>query len=211
LMLSGYSSGEVVIVMERLPVILEGAKVFDKKGIHPSDYSISFKFVDKVPKQGGKTHEKGMQDAGFMSPEELVVWSEEEASSPYLRTPPLKPRQKGPKSRWLHRCWVGSSTCSDLVHESVVYDGPSLPHIEKECFANDVPLDAAGTKLSLLLKKGRSRVNVTRKRKCQYKTKINRLRKGSGKIVSVGAKNGRMGSLIALNEHEGDDDPQVTP
>nr|GEV66585.1 tryptophan synthase beta chain 1 [Tanacetum cinerariifolium] len=56
----------------------------------------------------------------------------------------------------------------------------------------------------------RSRLNVTRERKCQYKTKINRLRKGRGKRGSVGAKNGRMGSLIALNEHEGDDDPQVT-
>ncbi|GJZ67847.1 hypothetical protein Tco_0631087 [Tanacetum coccineum] len=40
------SSGEVV--MERLPIILEGAKVFDKKGIHPSDYSISFKLADNV-------------------------------------------------------------------------------------------------------------------------------------------------------------------
>ncbi|GJZ69751.1 phospholipase-like protein [Tanacetum coccineum] len=38
---------------ERLPVILEGAKVFDKKGIHPSDYTISFKLADNVPKQGG--------------------------------------------------------------------------------------------------------------------------------------------------------------
>ncbi|GJZ46477.1 phospholipase-like protein [Tanacetum coccineum] len=37
---------------ERLPVILEGAKVFDKKGIHPSDYTISFKLADNVPKQG---------------------------------------------------------------------------------------------------------------------------------------------------------------
>ncbi|GKB00585.1 phospholipase-like protein [Tanacetum coccineum] len=38
---------------ECLPVILEGAKVFDKKGIHPSDYTISFKLADNVPKQGG--------------------------------------------------------------------------------------------------------------------------------------------------------------
>ncbi|GJT00563.1 hypothetical protein Tco_0821732 [Tanacetum coccineum] len=37
---------------ERLPVILEGAKVFDKKGIHPSDYTISFKLADNVLKQG---------------------------------------------------------------------------------------------------------------------------------------------------------------
>nr|GEU32774.1 phospholipase-like protein [Tanacetum cinerariifolium] len=38
---------------ERLPVILQGAKVFDKKGIHPSDYTIGFKLADNVPKQGG--------------------------------------------------------------------------------------------------------------------------------------------------------------
>ncbi|GJU05467.1 phospholipase-like protein [Tanacetum coccineum] len=43
----------VVNGYERLPVILEGAKVFDKKGIHPSDYTISFKLADNVPKQGG--------------------------------------------------------------------------------------------------------------------------------------------------------------
>ncbi|GJS04495.1 hypothetical protein Tco_0321003 [Tanacetum coccineum] len=105
----------------------------------------------------------------------------------------------------------GSSTCCDLVHESVVYNGPSLPHMEKECFANDIVLDAIGTKLLLLLKKkGRSRVNVTRKRTCLYRTKIKRLRKGLGKRVSGGAHYGRLGSLIGLNEHEGDDDPQVT-
>ncbi|GJV99546.1 phospholipase-like protein [Tanacetum coccineum] len=38
---------------ERLPVILVGAKVFDKKGIDPTDYCIMFKLADNVPKQGG--------------------------------------------------------------------------------------------------------------------------------------------------------------
>ncbi|GJX96511.1 hypothetical protein Tco_0352309 [Tanacetum coccineum] len=59
LMLSGCPSGLsvrltllYVLIQERLPVILEGAKVFDKKGIHPSDYIISFKLADNVPKQG---------------------------------------------------------------------------------------------------------------------------------------------------------------
>ncbi|GJU17435.1 reverse transcriptase domain-containing protein, partial [Tanacetum coccineum] len=37
---------------ERLPVILVGAKVFDKKGIDPTDYCIQFKLADSVPKQG---------------------------------------------------------------------------------------------------------------------------------------------------------------
>ncbi|GJU52221.1 phospholipase-like protein [Tanacetum coccineum] len=38
---------------ERLPIILLGAKVFDKKGIDPTDYCIRFKLADSVPKQGG--------------------------------------------------------------------------------------------------------------------------------------------------------------
>ncbi|GJZ13174.1 F-box domain containing protein [Tanacetum coccineum] len=38
---------------QRLPVILEGAKVFDKKGINQSDYCIRFKLGDSVPKHGG--------------------------------------------------------------------------------------------------------------------------------------------------------------
>ncbi|GJS66513.1 hypothetical protein Tco_0681077 [Tanacetum coccineum] len=37
---------------ERLPVILLGAKVFDKKGIDPTNYCIRFKLADSVPKQG---------------------------------------------------------------------------------------------------------------------------------------------------------------
>nr|GEW25222.1 phospholipase-like protein [Tanacetum cinerariifolium] len=36
-----------------------------------------------------KTHEKMMQNAGLMSPEELIAWEKEEAGSPLLRTPPL--------------------------------------------------------------------------------------------------------------------------
>ncbi|GJW15645.1 hypothetical protein Tco_0019778, partial [Tanacetum coccineum] len=38
---------------ERLPVILLGAKVFDKKRIDPTNYCIRFKLADSVPKQGG--------------------------------------------------------------------------------------------------------------------------------------------------------------
>ncbi|GKD10692.1 hypothetical protein Tco_1190377 [Tanacetum coccineum] len=33
-------------------------------------------------------------DVGSMSYDELVAWAEEEARSPYLRTPPLKARRK---------------------------------------------------------------------------------------------------------------------
>ncbi|GJV48152.1 tryptophan synthase beta chain 1 [Tanacetum coccineum] len=99
--------------------------------------------------------------------------------------------------------------CKVKTHEKRMQDAASMSLKELNVLQTDVPLDAAGNKLPLLLKKGRSRVNVTRKRKCHYKTKINKLRKGRGKRVSVGAKNERMGSLIALNEHEGDDNLQV--
>ncbi|GJQ92011.1 hypothetical protein Tco_0003150, partial [Tanacetum coccineum] len=38
---------------ERLPGILGETKVFEKKGIDPTDYSIRFKLADPIPKQGG--------------------------------------------------------------------------------------------------------------------------------------------------------------
>ncbi|GKE71011.1 hypothetical protein Tco_1529083 [Tanacetum coccineum] len=136
-----------------------------------------------------------MQDAGSMSPKELVAWAEEKSSSPNLRTPSLKPKRKGNEFSYknLFGEFLHCDSVADefVLHDNWEYEGLSLH----------------GNKLPLLLKKGRSRVNVTRKRKCQYKTKINKLRKGRGKRVSVGAKNERMGSLIALNEHEGDHDP----
>nr|GEX47953.1 F-box domain-containing protein [Tanacetum cinerariifolium] len=34
-------------------VLCDGAKVLGKNGIHPSDYSITFRLADNVPKQGG--------------------------------------------------------------------------------------------------------------------------------------------------------------
>ncbi|GKC00164.1 hypothetical protein Tco_0986300 [Tanacetum coccineum] len=119
-------------------------------------------------------------DAGSMSPEELVAWAEEEAGSPYLRTPPLKPRRKSVEFHV--RICLANFCIVTVLLMSVVYDGPSLPHMEKDSFANDAALDARATKLLLLLKKkGRS-----------------------------GANYGRLGSLIGLNEHESDDNPQVT-
>ncbi|GJR01358.1 phospholipase-like protein [Tanacetum coccineum] len=38
---------------DRLPGILGATKVFEKKGIDPTNYSIRFKLADPVPKQGG--------------------------------------------------------------------------------------------------------------------------------------------------------------
>nr|GEU97051.1 putative reverse transcriptase domain-containing protein [Tanacetum cinerariifolium] len=40
---------------DRIPVVLKGANVFDKNGIHPSYYSITFSLADNVPKQGEMT------------------------------------------------------------------------------------------------------------------------------------------------------------
>ncbi|GKA85672.1 hypothetical protein Tco_0807326 [Tanacetum coccineum] len=40
-------------LQDRLPAVLDGAKVFDKKGIHPSNYRITFRLAENVPKQGG--------------------------------------------------------------------------------------------------------------------------------------------------------------
>ncbi|GJT10997.1 hypothetical protein Tco_0858039 [Tanacetum coccineum] len=288
-----------ILIQDRLPALLDGADVFDNIGIHRSDYSLTFRLADNVPKQDGdddmnnmydmakkyglfdlhiahipknlaeyyyknltfdasdeevtfklKTHEKRKRDAGSMSPEELVAWAEEEAGSLYLRTPLIKPKIKGIEFPCknlfgdflhydsvadevvVHDNWKyeglsldgyidvgGFSTCCDLVHESVVYNGPSLSHIDKECFEKDVVLDVVGSfvpdtigyTLPLLLKKkGRNKVNVTRKRTCLNRSKIIRLRKGLGKRVACGENNRRLGSLIGLNEHEAADDPQVT-
>ncbi|GKC65568.1 hypothetical protein Tco_1098166, partial [Tanacetum coccineum] len=40
---------------DRFPVILKGANIFDKNGIHPSYYSITFSLAENVPKQGELT------------------------------------------------------------------------------------------------------------------------------------------------------------
>ncbi|GJQ96210.1 hypothetical protein Tco_0007349 [Tanacetum coccineum] len=57
----------------------------------------------------------------------------------------------------------------------------SLPDIQKECFANSVPLYSVGVNVQVVLKKKKGRIEV-------------------GK--------GRLGGLVALNDHEVDGDPQ---
>ncbi|GJS37757.1 hypothetical protein Tco_0536139 [Tanacetum coccineum] len=42
-----------ILIQDRLPAVLDGFKVFNKNGIHPSDYSITFRIADNVPKHGG--------------------------------------------------------------------------------------------------------------------------------------------------------------
>ncbi|GJW58770.1 hypothetical protein Tco_0105501 [Tanacetum coccineum] len=106
-------------------------------------------------------------DACSMSPYKLVEWEQQEAGSPYLRTPPLKPRRKADELV-LHDDWQyeglavddvgGSSKHCDLLHEDVVYNGHSLPNMDKERFSNNVVLDDVVTDtlaytLPLVLKK----------------------------------------------------------
>nr|GEU38854.1 phospholipase-like protein [Tanacetum cinerariifolium] len=100
---------------------------------------------------------------------------------------------------------------SMYTDETVVCDGYSLSDIQKECFANSVPLDSVGANLQVVLKKkkGRSMVKVTRKRKHQYYKKINGFKKVHGKRVSVKACQGRLGGSVALNDHEVDNDQQL--
>ncbi|GJW63268.1 putative ribonuclease H-like domain-containing protein [Tanacetum coccineum] len=49
---SAGSMAKLLLFNERLPGILGATKVFEKKGIDPTDYSIRFKLADHVPKQG---------------------------------------------------------------------------------------------------------------------------------------------------------------
>ncbi|GJV31337.1 hypothetical protein Tco_1391737 [Tanacetum coccineum] len=170
---------------------------------------------DKEVKSKLKSHEKRKLDACFMSHHELIEWEQQEASSPYLRTPPLKPRRKGLAIDGYIDVGRSSKHC-DLVHENVVDNGHSLPNMDKEIFSNNVVLDDVVTDtlaytLPLVLKKKcRNKVNVTRKTRCLNNSKTMRLRKGLGKRVACGANNRRLGSLIGLNVHAVDDDPQVT-
>ncbi|GJY69509.1 hypothetical protein Tco_0472491 [Tanacetum coccineum] len=150
-----------------------------------------------------KTHEKMMQNAGLMSPEELIAWEKEEAGSPFVAD------ELGLHDNWLYEGLsldgpIDVGGPSMYVDETVVCDSHSLPDIQKECFANSVPLDSVGANVQVVLKKkkGRSMIKVTRKRKHQYYKKINRFLKVHGKRVSVEVGKGRLGGLVALNDHE---------
>nr|GEV16426.1 hypothetical protein [Tanacetum cinerariifolium] len=90
----------------QLPVVLECGNVFQKKGIYPSKYTITFRLADNVPKHGAymvimdinsklKSHEKLKIDAASMTFDEVVAWEKEESLSPLQRTPPLKPIKMG--------------------------------------------------------------------------------------------------------------------
>ncbi|GJS15574.1 hypothetical protein Tco_0410046 [Tanacetum coccineum] len=200
---------------------------------------------DEEVKSKLKSHEKRKLDACSMSPYELIEWEQQEAGSPYLRTPHLKPRRKGIEfpcknlfgdflhcdsvadelvldDNWKYKGLAvddvgGSSKHCDLVHENVVYNGHSLPNMDKERFSNNVVLDDVVTDtlaytLSLVLKKKCSnKVYVTRKTRCLNNSKTRRLRKGYGKRVAIGGHGRGLGRLIGLNVDVVDDDPQCIP
>ncbi|GKA74481.1 hypothetical protein Tco_0780783 [Tanacetum coccineum] len=168
---------------------------------------------DEEVKSKLKSHEKRKLDSCCMSPHELLEWEEQEAGSPYLRTPPLKPRRKGLAVDDVG----GSSIHIDLVHENIVYNDLSLPSMDKERFSNNVVLDdvvtdtLAYTLPFVLKKKCRNKVNVTRKTRCLKNSKTMRLRKGCGKRVAIGGHGRGLGRLIGLNVAAVDDDPQCIP
>ncbi|GJS44541.1 hypothetical protein Tco_0594662 [Tanacetum coccineum] len=94
---------------------------------------------------------------------------------------------------------MGENVADELgMHDNWLYEGLSL----------DGPIDVGG-QVVLKKKKGRSMVKVKRKRKHQYYKKINMFMKVHGKRVLVEVGKGRLGGLVALNDHEVDDDPQL--
>ncbi|GKF99516.1 hypothetical protein Tco_0301207, partial [Tanacetum coccineum] len=79
-----------------------------------------------------------MQNAGLMSPEELIAWEKEEVGSPLLRTHPFKKRKgvefpcKNLFGDFLHV----DSVANELgLHDNWLYEGLSL----------DGPIDVEGT------------------------------------------------------------------
>ncbi|GJT67176.1 hypothetical protein Tco_1018656 [Tanacetum coccineum] len=154
-----------------------------------------------------KSYEKRKLDAYSMSPHELVKWEQQEAGSPYLRTPPLKPRRKSIEfpcknlfGDYLH--------CDNVADELVLDDNWQYEGLA----IDDVGVaDALAYTLPLVLKKKcRNNVNVTRKIRFLNNSKRMRLRKGCGKRVAIRGHGRGLERLIGLNVDAVDDDPQVT-
>ncbi|GJR88003.1 hypothetical protein Tco_0212014 [Tanacetum coccineum] len=87
---------------------------------------------DEEVKSKVKSHEKRKLDASAMSPHE---WAEQEAGSPYLRTPPIKPRRKGIEfpCKNLFGDFLHCDSVADeiVLHDNWKYEGLSLDgHID---------------------------------------------------------------------------------
>ncbi|GKG47307.1 hypothetical protein Tco_0504504, partial [Tanacetum coccineum] len=55
-----------------------------------AEYYFKILTLDEEVKSKVKSHENRKLDTSAMSPHELVEWAEQEAGSPYLRTPSIK-------------------------------------------------------------------------------------------------------------------------
>ncbi|GJS04964.1 hypothetical protein Tco_0321472 [Tanacetum coccineum] len=177
---------------------------------------------DEEVKSKLKSHEKRKLDACSMSPHELVEWEQQEVGSPYLRTPPLKPRRKGIEfpcknlfrdflhcgsvadelvldDNWQYEGLVvedvgGSSKHCDLVHENVVYKGHSLPNMDKEKFSNNVVLDDVVTdNLAYTL-------SLVLKKKCRNKVNVTRKTRCLNNSKSMRLRKG-YGKRVAIGGH----------
>ncbi|GJS89560.1 hypothetical protein Tco_0772196 [Tanacetum coccineum] len=167
---------------------------------------------DEEVKSKLKSYEKRKLDACSMSPHELVEWEQQEAGSPYLRTPPLKPRRKGIEfpCKNLFRDFLHCDNVADklVLDDNWQYEGLAVEDVGEIKEIPKYPLDYT---LPLVLKKKcRNKVNVTRKTRCLNSSKTMRLRKGCGKRVAIGGHGRGLGRLIGLNVIAVDDDPHVT-
>ncbi|GKC63608.1 hypothetical protein Tco_1096206, partial [Tanacetum coccineum] len=73
---------------------IQHSKIHESEVLSVPIIAISQDASDKEVKSKLKSHEKRKLDACSMSPHELIEWEQQEASLPYQRTPPLKPRRK---------------------------------------------------------------------------------------------------------------------
>ncbi|GJX93487.1 hypothetical protein Tco_0348073 [Tanacetum coccineum] len=93
---------------------------------------------DEEVKSKVKSHENRKLDASAMSPHELVEWAEQEAGSPYLRTPSIKPRRKCIElpCKNLFGDFLHCDSVADeiVLHDNWKYEGLSL----------DGPIDVRG-------------------------------------------------------------------
>ncbi|GJY69554.1 hypothetical protein Tco_0472536 [Tanacetum coccineum] len=161
-------------------------------------------------------------DACSMSSHELVEWEQQEAGSPYLRIPPLKPRRKGIEfpcknlfrdflhcdsvadelvldDNWQYKGLDvddvgGSSKHCDLVHENVVYKGHSLLNMDKERFSKIVVLDDVVTDTLAYT------LPLVLKKKCRNKVNVTRKTRCLNNSKSMRLRKG-CGKRVAIGGH----------
>ncbi|GJS88680.1 hypothetical protein Tco_0771316 [Tanacetum coccineum] len=157
-----------------------------------------------------------------MSPHELLEWEQQEAGSPYLRTPPLKPRRKCIEflcknlfgdflhcdsvadeflldDNWQYEGLAvddvgGSSIHCDLVHENVVYNDLSVPSMDKERFSNNVVLDDVVTDTLAYT------LPLVLKKKCRNKVNVTRKTRCLKNSKTMRLRKG-CGKRVAIGRH----------